>query len=79
MGIVAPLIKDKVKKTTHKALVKQKAIDVLVGHARTQKSLWNQIVKARAKLIGKAIHKNKGNNPLLKTVAEKFAKIRSPR
>jgi hypothetical protein len=81
MGIVAPLIREKIKgiKPQHRKAVKQKAINVLVDHARTQKSLWAKLVKARAKLIDQAIHKNKGTNPFSNTIAERVAKIRPPR
>ena len=82
MGIVAPLIKEKVKNTkgkTQKRQVQEKAIDVLVAHARLQGPLWKEIVAARKKLIDKALRKKKSTNPFSKTIAEKFAKIGPPR
>jgi hypothetical protein len=82
MGIVGPLLKDRVDKVKTKAQKKklqEKALDVLVEHTRNQKRMWDQVVKAREKLIGEAMRENEGNNAFLKALAEKFAKIKPPR
>jgi hypothetical protein len=70
MAIVSSLVNTDGMGKAQKKRKLENARNILIKNARKQKTLWREVVKARARLIEEALHKNSGNNSYMRKVAK---------